>query len=88
MMNLSGISGMLNAIASTASSLSPIANTLGISEKITDLIATGLDIGRNVLNRVEDGSIVASSESKEELADVIARLEAENQKLDDYIRNS
>lgn len=88
MMNLSGVSSLLKSVTGMVTSLSPISNVLGIGKNLTDLVTTGLEIGRNVMNRVEDGSVVATSESKEELADVIARLEAENQKLDDYIRNN
>lgn len=88
MINLSGVSSLLKSVTGMVTSLSPISNVLGIGKNLTDLVTTGLEIGRNVMNRVEDGSVVATSESKEELADVIARLEAENQKLDDYIRNN
>lgn len=86
--NFSSVKSVLSTVLSAASTLSPMAGMLGIGKNIIDLVATGSEIGKNVMARIEDGTVVAKSEDKEELKALIAKLEAENAELDKYIRNS
>lgn len=47
-----------------------------------------LEIAENLRQRVEDGTVVATSEDKEQVVAIIEKVKAENAALDDYIRNS
>lgn len=88
MFNLGGIKGLLNGVLSNVGALTDIAGMFGIGGKLGELVGTAIDIGKNVMERVEDGTVVAKSEDKEELKALIAKLEAANAGLDQYIRNS
>lgn len=86
--NFADVTSLLGKIAKTADALLPIAPILGIKDKVVDIVEAGIEIGKNVMERVEDGRVVATSSDKEELRDLIVELEAKNAALDSYIRNS
>lgn len=89
-MNVSDIIAALDRGAQTAEMLSPIAQALGGSTagSIVGIIASLAATAANVLERIEEGKVVASSNEQAELKAYIERLGRVNDSLAATIANS
>lgn len=73
------IEGLSPLLAELPGGLGPLA------QEVVDAAATVTAIATNVQQRVADGKLVLQTNDEAELQGLIARLEAENAKLDAYI---
>ncbi len=62
-------------------SLEPIANSLGVPKQVTDLINTVTEIGVNVLDRIDEGKVVATSHDQEQVQAINEELAVINDRL-------
>lgn len=68
----------------------PIASIVGgpIVQEVVNIAKSVLSVATNVKSRVEEGSVVFSTNDQEELDRIISLLQAENDRLAEYIAKS
>lgn len=88
-MDISKIAAALKKGLETMEALAPLAVLGGpAAAGIGSIAATLADIGQNVLDKIEDGAVVASSDDKEQVKALLAQIQAENDTLAARIRSS
>jgi hypothetical protein len=78
-MDLGKIFSTLQSVTETAESVAGPAAALGIP--YAGLVKAGLDVARNIEQRVADGVVVASSDDRAKVKQIIADLETANDAL-------
>lgn len=90
MFNKLEILEFMDKVTDVVKSAAPLATMFGIPfvEKIAGWADTAVDVGKNVLERAEEGKIVLESHDVDDINARIAKLSAENDKLAEIIANS
>lgn len=85
-----GIFDFLDRVTDAVEKFAPIATSLGIPfvETVSGWADTAVDIAKNALERKNEAKIVLSSQDEDEINRKIAALQATNNALADYIKNS
>lgn len=80
----------LDGVTDAVRAASPIATMLGIPlvEKLAGWADTAVEVGKNALERAEEGRLVLTSDDKELIASKIAVLDAEAARLNAEIEAS
>lgn len=89
-MNISQVLAALNRGAEMIERLTPLATALGGSTAATvsGVIVSTAAVASNVLERIKEGNMVASSHDQEELKAMVARLGNMNDALNAAIEKS
>lgn len=81
-MDINQLSGALRSGLAAVQALAPLAALGGpIPAAAASIAATLADIGQNLLDKVEDGSIVATSADAARVKGLLAEIRAENDQL-------
>lgn len=82
-MDLSKVKDGLGKLLQTVQVLAPIARTFGgpMVDKVSAIITTGVTIASNVLERVEEGAVVAETRDVDVIKAILSDLQAENDEL-------
>lgn len=80
----------LDKATDAAKAIAPTASSFGIPfvEKVTAWADTAVDIVKNSIERAEEAKIVLTSDDEAEINAKIAALDAVNNELAEYVRNS
>lgn len=87
--NFAGLLSGLQKGLDTVQALLPIATALGaptgLVDKVTNIAQATLETGQHVQAKIEEGTIVATSQDQDQLKSILAQIEAENDALAAYI---
>lgn len=89
-MSIKSLLEFLDKVTDAAKKFAPIASDFGIPmvEKVAGMADTAVEIAQNALERAEDAKVVLTSEDKDDIEARIAALDAVNNDLATFIRNS
>lgn len=88
-MDFTQISNALRQGLATVQALAPLAALGGPTVAgAVSIAATLAEIGQNVLEKIEDGQIVATSQDKDQIKAILAEIQAQNDALAARIRTT
>lgn len=87
-MDFGAVTAGLHKVLGAAKMLSPIANAIGMVDKVSSLVSTGIDIAENVLDRGKEVGTVIHSTNEEEIKQIITELREINDGLNKQIEAS
>lgn len=82
---ISGLQQGLSLVQTMAPLATAVGAPPGLVEKVTNIAGAVLDTAQNVSQRVEEGAIVATSNDQQQLKDIVASIQRENDELDRFI---
>lgn len=86
--NLSGLLSGLDKALSAVQDMAGIAKELGIVGPVATIAATAATIGRNILDRADEGLIVLKSDDRAKIEAALTDIQAANDRLSEAIRDS
>lgn len=90
MVDLGNITSGLYRVLGGIKQFMPLAKAVGgpLLEKALNIITATLETAENVKEAISDGKVIAKGSDLEEIKDIIAELQKENDELNQYIINN